>query len=61
MIPGSEDFAYFLEQRPGCFLRLGNGEHSAILHSARYDFNDASLTTGAAMWARLAERFLAGD
>ncbi|MFE0014928.1 M20 aminoacylase family protein [Mesorhizobium sp. NPDC059054] len=58
MIPGSEDFAYFLEHKPGCFLRLGNGVDSAILHSSRYDFNDDSLTTGAAMWARLAERFL---
>ena len=59
LIPGSEDFAYFLEHKPGCFLRLGNGEDSAILHSSKYDFNDKSLTVGAAMWARLAERFLA--
>lgn len=58
MIPGSEGFAYFLERKPGCFLRLGNGENSAILHSSKYDFNDDSLTTGAAMWVRLAERFL---
>lgn len=58
MIPGSEDFAYFLEHKPGCFLRLGNGVDSAILHSSKYDFNDDSLTTGAAMWARLTERFL---
>lgn len=58
MIPGSEDFAYFLEHKPGSFLRLGNGVDSAILHSSKYDFNDDSLTTGAAMWARLAERFL---
>ena len=59
MIPGSEDFAYFLEHKPGCFLRLGNGENSAFLHSAQYDFADASLTAGAAMWARLVERYLA--
>lgn len=58
MIPGSEDFAYFLEHKPGCFLRLGNGVDSAILHSSKYDFNDDSLSTGAAMWARLTERFL---
>ncbi|MDH7810087.1 MULTISPECIES: M20 aminoacylase family protein [unclassified Rhizobium] len=58
LIPGSEDFAYYLEQKPGSFLRLGNGENSAILHSSRYDFADASLTVGAAMWARLAERYL---
>ena len=58
LIPGSEDFSYFLEHKPGCFLRLGNGEDSAILHSSKYDFNDGSLTVGAALWARLAERFL---
>ena len=58
LIPGSEDFAYFLEHKPGCFLRLGNGEGSAFLHNPKYDFNDASLTTGAALWARLAERYL---
>ncbi|CDN51864.1 M20 aminoacylase family protein [Neorhizobium galegae] len=57
-LPGSEDFAYFLHHRPGSFLRLGNGKDSQILHSSKYDFNDGSLTTGAAMWARLAERYL---
>ena len=58
---GSEDFAYMLERRPGCFLRLGNGpgEDGCILHSPRFDFNDANLPIGAAYWARLAERYLA--
>lgn len=59
LIPGSEDFACFLEHKPGSFLRLGNGMNSAILHSSKYDFADASLTVGAAMWARLTERYLA--
>ncbi|WP_037154281.1 M20 aminoacylase family protein [Rhizobium freirei] len=58
LIPGSEDFAYFLEQKPGSFLRLGNGVNSPVLHSAKYDFADESLTAGAAMWARLTERYL---
>ncbi|WP_337269586.1 M20 aminoacylase family protein [Oryzifoliimicrobium ureilyticus] len=58
LIPGSEDFAYYLEHKPGSFLRLGNGVSSAILHSPNYDFADGSLTVGAAMWARLTERFL---
>ena len=60
LIPGSEDFAYFLERKPGSFLRLGNGVNSAILHSDKYDFADESLTVGAALWARLAERYLHG-
>lgn len=58
LLPGSEDFAYFLEHKPGSFLRLGNGTDSQILHSSKYDFDDGSLTTGAAMWGRLAERYL---
>nr|WP_262267650.1 M20 aminoacylase family protein [Microvirga sp. HBU65207] len=53
----SEDFAFFLEERPGAFLFVGNGE-SAALHSPRYDFNDAILAPAAAYWAGLAGAFL---
>ena len=56
-VTGSEDFAYYLQKKPGCCLRLGNGE-GAMLHNPRYDFNDELLTVGAAYWTRLAERFL---
>jgi len=56
-VTGSEDFAYYLQKKPGCFLRLGNGE-GAMLHNPKYDFNDGILTVGAAYWTRLAERFL---
>lgn len=60
-ITGSEDFACYLQHKPGCFLRIGNGEGTAMLHNAGYDFNDANLTIGAAYWTRLVERFLATD
>lgn len=56
-IAGSEDFAYFLQQRPGCFLRIGNGD-SAMLHQSAYDFNDENLVVGAAYWSRLTEQYL---
>lgn len=58
-VTGSEDFAFYLQRKPGCFLRIGNGESSAMVHSAHYDFDDANLTVGAAYWTRLVERFLA--
>lgn len=58
LIPGSEDFSHYLEHKPGCFLRLGNGVNSDILHSSKFNFADENLTVGAAMWARLAEKFL---
>lgn len=56
---GSEDFACYLQHKPGCFLRLGNGRDSASLHSPAYNFNDDSLLVGAAYWTRLVERYLA--
>lgn len=58
---GAEDFAYFLEQRPGCYVWIGNGarEGGCMLHNTRYDFNDAILPLGAAYWVRLAEAWLA--
>jgi len=57
-IAGSEDFAYFLQQRPGCFVRVGNGAGQPMLHNAHYDFNDDNVTVGAAYWTRLVERYL---
>jgi len=57
-VTGSEDFAYYLQHKPGSFLRLGNGLDSVMLHNAQYDFNDANLSVGAAYWTRLVERFL---
>ena len=58
LIAGSEDFAYFLEKRPGCFFRLGNGSTPSV-HNSRYDFNDDSLLIGAAYWSKLVEKNLA--
>jgi hippurate hydrolase len=56
---GAEDFAFMLQARPGAYLRLGQGcEAGGFLHTPRYDFNDAVLPLGAALYARLAERAL---
>ena len=44
---GSEDFARFLDHVPGCFAYVGNGEGSAPLHNASYDFDDRGLIHGA--------------
>ncbi|WP_052096777.1 M20 aminoacylase family protein [Achromobacter sp. RTa] len=56
---GSEDFAYMLQARPGCLMRIGNGVASAALHSPRYEFDDSNIVIGAAFWKRLVERYLA--
>jgi hippurate hydrolase len=57
----SEDFAFMLEKVPGAYINLGNGEASAPVHNDRYDFNDAAIPYGAAMFARLVERRLAPE
>jgi hippurate hydrolase len=54
---GAEDFAYFLEKRPGCYLFVGNGD-TAGLHQPNYDFDDAASAYGASFFARIAERAL---
>ncbi|MCW1842673.1 M20 aminoacylase family protein [Prosthecomicrobium hirschii] len=58
---GAEDFAFMLNERPGAYLWVGQGtpNHTAGLHSPRYDFNDDALPLGAAVWVALAERKLA--
>lgn len=56
-ITASEDFAYMLEERPGSYLFLGNGD-SAALHSPHYNFNDEILPVAARYWVALAERYL---
>jgi hippurate hydrolase len=61
-LTGSEDFAFMLEKRPGCYLVIGNGDGDAhgacMVHNPGYDFNDANLPIGAAFWSSLAETYL---
>jgi len=54
---GSEDFAFMLQEKPGCYLWIGNGPsaNSCLLHNPHYDFNDAILPIGAAYWVKLVE------
>jgi hippurate hydrolase len=53
-----EDFACFLERRPGAFIRLGNGVDSHGLHSPHYDFNDDAIDVGVRLWTALVQRVL---
>lgn len=57
---GAEDFAFFLQHRPGAYVWIGNGpgEGGCLLHSPHYDFNDELLSLGAAYWATLVTHVL---
>ena len=51
---GAEDFSYMLEQRPGAYIFLGNGNTAGVHHPA-YDFNDAAIPYGVSLWAKIVE------
>jgi len=57
-----EDFAWYLEQRPGAFVWIGNGpaEGGCELHNSNFDFNDAILPAAAGYLAGVAKQAL-GD
>ena len=63
-LTGSEDFAFMLEQVPGSYLLIGNGDEASgghgacMVHNPNYDFDDGNIAIGAAYWVRLTERFL---
>src|SRR5262249_31055605 len=54
---GSEDFAWMLLKKPGCYIWIGygDGEGSCMVHNPGYDFNDEILPIGASYWATLVE------
>jgi amidohydrolase len=55
-----EDFSWYLEQRPGAFVWIGNGSSDGgrELHNANYDFNDAILPAAAGYLASIAKQAL---
>ena len=56
---GGEDFSYLLEEKPGSYLYIGQGddEHKAHLHTTKYDFNDNLLPVGVNFWVELVKKY----
>ncbi|MCC5960309.1 MAG: amidohydrolase [Rhodobacteraceae bacterium] len=57
LVMGGEDFAYMLEERPGAYILVGNGD-TASVHHPEYDFNDDAIPAGCSFWVELAEQRL---
>jgi hippurate hydrolase len=51
---GAEDFSYMLQERPGAYIFLGNGD-SAQCHHPAYDFDDNAIPYGVSLWAKIIE------
>ncbi len=53
---GGEDFAFYLQNVPGCFVRFGaarEGHEKISSHSPNFDFDEEVLRTGAAYFSEL--------
>ena len=57
LVMGGEDFAFMLEERPGAYILVGNGD-TASVHHPEYDFNDDAIPAGCSFWVELAEQRL---
>ncbi len=57
LVMGGEDFSYMLEERPGAYILVGNGD-TAMVHHPEYNFNDEAIPAGCSWWAEVVERRL---
>jgi IAA-amino acid hydrolase len=61
---GAEDFSFFAQKTPGCYLRLGvrrQGESIRPIHTSRFDVDEECLAVGAALFAGLASSYLGAE
>jgi len=54
LVMGGEDFAYMLEERPGAYILVGNGD-TAMVHHPEYNFDDNAIPAGCSWWAGVVE------
>lgn len=55
LVMGGEDFAFMLEERPGAYILVGNGD-TASVHHPEYNFNDDAIPAGCSWWAEIVEQ-----
>lgn len=55
LVMGGEDFAFMLEERPGAYILVGNGD-TAMVHHPEYNFNDETIPAGCSWWAEIVEQ-----
>ena len=55
LVMGGEDFAFMLEERPGAYILVGNGDTAAV-HHPEYNFNDDAIPAGCSWWAEIVEK-----
>lgn len=54
----AEDFAFFMEHVPGCYVWIGNGTDSPPLHSSRFNYDDTILPVVVKFFASVVKEWL---
>ena len=54
-VMGAEDFSFMLNERPGCYIFMGNGNTPYVHHPAYY-FDDNAIPFGSSYWAKIIEK-----
>ena len=57
LIMGGEDFSFMLNERPGAYILVGNGD-TAHVHTPEYNFNDEAIPAGCSWFAEIVEQRL---
>ena len=55
LVMGGEDFSFMLEERPGAYILIGNGDTAAV-HNPNYNFHDDAIPAGCSWWAEIIEQ-----
>ena len=55
LVMGGEDFAFMLEERPGAYILVGNGD-TAMVHHPKYNFDDDVIPAGCSWYAEVIEQ-----
>ena len=55
LVMGGEDFSYLLEERPGAYILIGNGD-TAMVHHPMYNFDDSAIPIGCSWWSEIVEK-----
>ena len=56
-LTASEDFSFFINEKPGCFYMLGikrPGENYC-LHTSYFDYNDSMIASGGLLFVKIVE------
>ena len=52
---GAEDFSFFAQEAPGCFIFIGGGDADTtcpVIHQASYNYNDKVTPIAMGLWVR---------